>query len=98
MEKLFNHHPDRSFAETLIRYIDEGAHIGFSGDHHELISPNWNSTLVYKSAVEKTLITDIELGRKSGPFAYPPVANFVGSPMGAFYKRNAPTRHVLYTT
>lgn len=89
-------HPDQNFANTLLDYIDNGVPIGYSGKPISYVYPNWKSCLTYSDAVKKTLVTDVALGRKSGPFKYPPCAQFVGSPMGAFQKKHSSKIRVIH--
>jgi hypothetical protein len=82
-------HPDSKFKADILKYIVEGAPIMYEGPEFSRICKNWDSTLNFKKHVVDTICADVNLGRKSGPFAYPPVAHFVGSPMGAFMKKRS---------
>ena len=86
-KRLMARHPDVKYATTIIDYISNGAPILYDGPESNRICPNWNSVLDFKKDVVKTLERDVMLGRKSGPFAVPPVSNFIASPLGAFAKK-----------
>lgn len=86
--RLF-HHPDKILASTILDYLDNGAPVGFEGPVFSHVSPNWKSTVTFKDAVKQTIVKDVELGRKSGPFKYPPLPGFIGSPMGAYLKKHS---------
>ena len=73
-------HPDKAFSGRILRYLDEGVPILYEGPDYNRVCPTWRSVEVFRSAVEKTIKEDIALGRKSGPFSTPPLANLVGSP------------------
>jgi hypothetical protein len=79
-------HPDRDFADTLIRYIDEGVPLLYEGPVLNQTFPNWKSCLDLREDVEKSMLFDINKTWKVGPFATQPFKHFVGSPMGAFTK------------
>jgi hypothetical protein len=79
-------HPDPDFAKTLIDYIDNGVPLHYQGPALNQSFPNWKSCTALKSAVEKSMLYDINKQWKVGPFASPPFSFFVGSPMGAFSK------------
>jgi hypothetical protein len=82
-------HPDKTFAKTVLDYVDNGVPIGYNGPEFNRVCKNWQSTVTFHEAVSKIICTDILKGRKSGPFDYPPLANFIGSPMGAFKKKHS---------
>ena len=83
------HHPDKAFSTRLLRYLDEGVPILYQGPDYNRICPNWKSVGVFREAVKKTIAEDVALGRKSGPFTFPPLENFVSSPLGAFEKKSS---------
>ena len=82
--KLMARHPDRKYAATMLNYVANGAPIFYSGPESERVCPNWKSTVEFKEDVQKCIDRDVSLGRKSGPFSYPPLMNFVSSSLGAF--------------
>jgi hypothetical protein len=83
------HHPDKAFSTRLLRYLDEGVPILYQGPDYNRICPNWKSVGVFREAVKKTIAEDVALGRKSGPFTFLPLENFVSSPLGAFEKKSS---------
>ena len=68
----------------------------YSGPDYDRVCPNWRSVDVFRSAVQKTLVEDVALGRKSGPFPYPPLPHFVASPLGAFAKKRTGKVRVIH--
>ena len=91
-----SHHPDKVLSKKLLQYLDEGVPILYDGPTYNRVCPNWKSVNVFRDAVKKTLVEDVKLGRKSGPFLYPPVANFIGSPLGAFEKKRTGKIRVIH--
>jgi hypothetical protein len=89
-------HPDKDFSFRLLRYLDEGVPILYEGPNYDRVCPNWRSVDVFRKAVEKTLVEDVKLGRKSGPFPYPPLMNFVSSSLGAFEKKRSGKMRVIH--
>ncbi len=53
------------------------------------IYPNWPSVHEHESEVSQTIESDLNMGRVVGPWASPPCADFVSSPMGAFERSNS---------
>jgi hypothetical protein len=94
-EHLMQFHPDKTFRDLILKYIDEGVPIGYEGPNVDRVCKNWNSCVKYKDAVQDIIATDVIKGRKSGPFSRPPVKYFVGSPMGAFQKRRSTKIRVI---
>ena len=79
-------HPNRDFADTLVKYIDEGVPLLYDGPLLDQTFPNWKSCVDLREDVEKSMLFDINKSWKVGPFAKQPFTHFVGSPMGAFAK------------
>ena len=69
-------HPDRDFADTLIRYIDEGVPLLYEGPLLNQTFPNWKSCLDLREDVEKSMLFDINKTWKVGPFATQPFELF----------------------
>ena len=68
----------------------------YEGNELHHIFPNWSSIREFREEVEASIIKDISLGRKSGPFLEPPCTPFVGSPMGAFRKKRSNKVRVIH--
>lgn len=51
---------------------------------------------MHSEHVEKAIDKDIASGLKIGPFTHPPFADFVGSPMGAFYRKRSDKYRVIH--
>ena len=79
-----------------MRYLDEGVPILYEGPDYERVCPNWRSVETFRDAVQKTIVEDVALGRKSGPSPYPPLQNFVSSPLGAFAKKRTGKVRVIH--
>jgi hypothetical protein len=94
--RLLVHHPDKVFSQRLLRYLDEGVPILYEGPDYNRICPNWKSVVVFRESVRKTLLEDVSLGRKSGPFSAPPLLNFVSSSLGAFEKKHSGKVRVIH--
>lgn len=94
--RVLAHHPDRSYSQTMLSYIDNGVPVFYNGPNFEAVNPNWKSTEVFRDRVKVSIAKDLSLGRKSGPYPEPPLANFRGSPMGAFLKRRSTKLRVIH--
>ena len=86
-------HPNREFADKLIKYIDEGVPLLYEGPLLDQTFPNWDSCLELKQDVEKSMLFDISKSWKVGPFPTQPFSHFVSSPMGAFAKPSTTAEH-----
>ena len=82
-------HPDEQFAETLLDYIQNGVPIDYQGPNAYREHPNWPSTSKFAAEVQASIDSDLQKGRKAGPWPFPPFKDFVGSPLGAFQKRRS---------
>ena len=89
-------HPDKEFSSQLLKYIQEGVPLGYTGPDKSQVSPNWPSTIQHRDAVQETINTDISRGRKAGPYPVPPFQHYVGSPMGAFTKKHSTKVRVIH--
>ena len=70
--------------------------IAYTGPRCPRIHNNWKSAFTHKEAVHKMLLYDVSRGRKAGPFDFPPFANFVGSPLGAFRRKRSEKYRVIH--
>ena len=52
-------HPDKQFADTILRYISEGVPIMYNGPEFSRICKNWDSTLTFKNTVLETIRADV---------------------------------------
>ena len=95
-EKYLHTHPDPHYAERVLNYIRHGVPIGYAGPESSRVHDNWPSVYKLRTEVESSLLYDVNRGRKAGPFPYKPFANFVGSPMGAFYKKHSNKVRVIH--
>jgi hypothetical protein len=84
--KKLQDHPDQSFANQLLQYIDTGVPLLYKGPILKQIFPNWKSLEFDEEKVQTCMLYDVSKGWRVGPFSEPPFPNFVGSPMGAIYK------------
>ncbi|MEE8386052.1 MAG: reverse transcriptase domain-containing protein, partial [Dehalococcoidia bacterium] len=90
------HHPDITFAARVLSYLTEGARIGYTGPRAPRCKPNWPSFYDHIDAARDCIDRDVAHGAKAGPYAHPPFATFVGSPMGAFLKRHSNKLRVIH--
>lgn len=89
-------HPDSDFVDRLVYNCTHGVTIGYTGPRAPRISHNWPSTYEHAQAVQASIEKDIRYGVTVGPFASPPFSNFVGSPMGAFFKKRSHKVRVIH--
>jgi hypothetical protein len=89
-------HQDKKYANLMLQYIDEGVPILYEGPEYNRVCKNWNSTITFKETVLSSIVSDVEKGRKSGPFDRPPLTHLVGSPMGAFMKKRSAKVRVIH--
>ena len=92
LESGLSSHPDRAFVARLLEYTRHGVPIGYKGLRSPRECSNWPSLEPFSDEISRIINNDVHLGRKAGPFQYPPFDNFVGSPMGAFSKRSGKIR------
>jgi hypothetical protein len=84
------HHTDPEYVSFILDGIQNGVNIGHEGHTTPVISDNWPSAYTFRDVVETSIHTDIQRGRKLGPYDTPPLPEtFVGSPMGAFEKKHS---------
>lgn len=95
-KKLLSKHPDTQFTTDILHGIQHGVNIGYRGPRKPHVHKNWESAHRYKHAVLDSIHNDLQKGRLLGPFLEPPLANFVGSPMGAFPKKRSPGHRVIH--
>ena len=95
-EKYLHTHTDPHYAERVLNYIRHGVPIGYAGPESSRVHDNWPSVYKLRTEVESSLLYDVNRERKAGPFPYKPFANFVGSPMGAFYKKHSNKVRVIH--
>jgi hypothetical protein len=79
-------HPDKTFADEIINYIDYGTPLLYEGPVLDQEFPNWKSCDVLRQEVKSSLLYDVSRRWKVGPFPAHPFECFVSSPMGAFSK------------
>lgn len=91
-------HPNREFANEIMDYIDFGASTYFEGPMLNQVFKNWKSSKKLSKDVSATILNDVKLGRKLGPFSTQPTTCFVGSPMGAIEKLSDKKRKVRIIT
>ena len=89
-------HPDSDFASRVLDILDNGASTGYEGPERQIESPNWPSTVKFAAAVQADIKSDLEKGRKVGPFHSPPLENFVVSPLGAFARKRSGKVRVIH--
>ena len=83
-------HPDRHFAEYLVRGLEEGFRIGFKAEASlQSASRNMSTAYTTPHVVSGYLDTECSLGRVIGPLSSPPVGLMV-SKFGVIPKRYQP--------
>lgn len=95
-KELLAHHPDRQFADYIVNAIENGVDIGYNGIRSPYSYSNWSSVDKFSKEVSESIVKDVSLHRKIGPFTSPPSSNFMGSPMGAFQKRRSNKTRVIH--
>ena len=90
-----NSHPDKDFVNNIIHDSQYGVNVNYDGPRVPREFNNWQSVNKYSDAVCMSLQKDVSLGRKAGPFPYPPFSNLIVSPMGAFPKKRSLNKYRL---
>ena len=76
--------PDRKFVKDIVSRCTEGVRIGYTGPRESRVCVNWTSVSKFEGSVTASIQKDVSLGRKLGPFLYPPLKDYIASPLGAF--------------
>jgi hypothetical protein len=86
--RCLDSHPDRREVEYVIGGLKNGFEIGYQGDRDSFrSSPNLPlSHSSHDEFIEQEMKTEVELGRRVGPFDSPPFPNMVISPIGVITK------------
>ena len=92
LKRGLQRHPDRQFVQKIIDYATHGVPLGYTGDHTPRCHDSWPSIYKHYDEVFQSILKDLKLGRKIGPFSHPPLRNFVASPLGAFVKHSKKLR------
>jgi len=90
-------HPDRALVARLLDGIEHGVDVRYTGDrsvcrHHV---DNLRSASEQPAAIDAYLASEVKAGRQAGPFAAPPMPNFIASPLGTVPK-NKTTHRVIH--
>ena len=88
LKRGLQRHPDRQFVQKIIHHASHGVSLGYTGERKPRCHDSWPSIYEHYDAVYESIMKDIKLGRKMGPFIHPPLRNFVASPLGAFVKHS----------
>lgn len=83
-------------ATGLLKGLTQGVRIGRPPAVGVIESPNWPSANQFARQVSDVVAHDLAHGRLYGPFAQPPFANYVISPLGAFLKRDKVKARVIH--
>ena len=82
-------HPDRQFADYVIRGVREGFRLGYDYHHHCISSSsNMKSADVHKSIVDKYIFGECEKGRVVGPLDRREFPDVQVSPFGVIPKKS----------
>ena len=89
------HHPDQKFAADLLRDLQSGCNIGYSGPRSARITPNLQSAFLHPEAVSDALAKEVSRGHTAGPFQSPTIANLQCSPLGVVPKEDGTWRIIM---
>ena len=89
-------HPDKEFVNKIISGTRYGVNINYKGPCVTRECPNWKSVDTHRTAVLASLRNDTHLGKKCGPFPFPPFDPFVVSPMGAFQRKRSLKHRIIH--
>ena len=81
-------HPQKQFTASLIHDLTHGADIGFSGNRAPRYTHNGQSAMIDPDAVTTAITKELRLGHTIGPFAVPPLPNFVVNSLGLIGLKN----------
>ena len=94
--KVLAIHPNKMYVETLTNYLKNGVPVMYAGPEFTSIKNNWKSVELFRDRRDDTILCDVNLGRKSGPYLSPPCDYYRSSPMGAFLKRRSNKLSVIH--
>ena len=89
------HHPDQQFAADLLRDLQSGCNIGYSGPRSARITPNLQSAFLHPEAVSDAQAKEVSRGHTAGPFQSPPIANLQCSVLGVVPKKDGTWRIIM---
>jgi hypothetical protein len=88
---------NRSAALMLVRSINTGVDIGFTGDRTmKQECQNLSSAFEHESAVDDAMAKECSLGRRVGPFDAPPFPYYRCSPIGTVEKKRSTKRRIIH--
>ena len=81
--------------ERIVTGLVQGVDIGYMGDR-DRSRDTPNLPTADEAAVQKDIDTEMELGRKAGPYDTPPYPNLICSPIGTVSKRGSSKLRVIH--
>ena len=89
-------HPDQAFVHTLIRNLEHGCDIGYTGPQFTHSSSNLPSSFQNPSILDANITEECNMGRMLGPFQTPPLPNFRCSGLGLVPKHDGGWRAIYH--
>ena len=84
--RLLNNHPDQAFVSKLIKSLQTGFDIGYSGPHSPLIAPNLHSASIYPHIVDEALEKSYRQTELQVP-TLPPLSLILGAQVSESYSK-----------
>ena len=91
-------YPYPAAAVTLVKCLRLGVDLGFYGQRNRIqVGPNLQSAHEHPDAIDKNIATELENGRRKGPFTEVPFNNeFYSNPLGVVFKKGKSKPRVIH--
>ena len=90
-------YPHPAAAETLVKCLRLGVDLGFRGTRSSTqVGPNLQSALEHADAIDSNIISELDLGRRKGPFEQVPFSYFYSNPLGVVFKKGKSKPRVIH--
>lgn len=90
-------YPYPAAAVTLVKCLRLGVDLGFFGNRSRTqIGPNLQSAFEFPEAIDNNITTELENGRRKGPYPNPPFHSFFSNPLGVVFKKGKSKPRVVH--
>ena len=91
-------YPYPAAAVTLVKCLRVGVDLGFYGQRNRIqVGPNLESAYEHPDAIDKNIATELDNGRRKGPFTEIPFDNeFYSNPLGVVVKKGKSKPRVIH--
>ena len=91
-------YPYPAAAVTLVKCLRVGVDLGFYGERNRIqVGPNLQSAFEHPDAIDKNIATELDNGRRKGPFTEIPFDNtFYSNPLGVVFKKGKSKPRVIH--